>query len=121
MAESTDSELITIVEGPSPEFHMVMEPWALSVLEGDGAFLPATCQVRSFNGQKLLDRCERAWGTQRSILLDYRQLDGLRRKVEIVSARLDKVEGIDVLNLWVRQPVKQLIVSGGSDDSVPLD
>ncbi len=121
MSESVEPELITIVEGPTPEFHMVLDPWAMSILEGDGAFLPAACQVRSFNGQKLLDRCPRAWTTNRSILLDYKQMDGLRRKVEIVSARLDKIEGVDVLNLWVRQPVKQLISSGGSDDSIPLE
>ena len=121
MSDSVEPELITIVEGPTPEFHMVLDPWALSVLEGDGAFLPAACQVRSFNGQKLLDRCQRAWTTNRPILLDYRQTDGLRRKVEIVSARLDKIEGVDVLNLWVRQRVLQLIRTGGSDDSIPLD
>ena len=121
MSESEEPELITIVEGPTPEFHLVMDPWAMSVLEGDGAFVPAACQVRSFNGQKLLDRCERAWTTNRSILLDYRQTDGLRRKVEIISARLDKIEGVDVLNLWVRQRIKQLFGDGGSDESIPLE
>lgn len=121
MTESIEPELITIVEGPTPDFHMVMDPWALSILEGNAAFVPAACQVRSFNGQKLMERCENAWHTNRPILLDYRQMDGLRRKVEIISARLDKVEGVDVLNLWVRQPVSQLIGNVGSDDSIPLD
>ncbi len=119
--ESSEPELITIVEGPTPDFHMVADPWAVSVLEGQAAYLPAACQVRSFNGQKLIDRCQRAWSTQRAIRLDFRQMDGLRRQVDIIAARLDKVEGVDVLNLWVRQPVRALIGIGGSDDLKPLE
>ncbi len=119
--ESADSELITIIEGPTPDFHMVGDPWALSVLEGHSAYMPAACQVRSFNGQTLMERCERAWSTQRPIRLDFRQMDGLRRQVDIIGARLDKVDGVDVLNLWVRQPVRALIGQRGSDDSRPLE
>ncbi len=121
MSESVEPELITIIEGPSPEFHSVGDVWALSVLEGESAYIPAACQVRSFNGEKLMARCQRAWTTQRPTLLDYRQIDGLRRKVEIIGARLDKVDGVDVLNLWVRQPVRQLIGGSGSDDSMLLE
>ncbi|MBI4787443.1 MAG: hypothetical protein HY782_10400 [Chloroflexi bacterium] len=115
--ESAEPELITIIEGPTPEFHVVGDPWTFSVLEGQAAYIAAACQVRSFNGQKLLDRCRRAWTTQRAIRLDFRQMDGLRRQVEIIGARLDKIEGVDVLNLWVRQPVRALI--GGINDSAP--
>ncbi len=109
MAESTEPELITIVEGPAPDFHIVADPWTMSVLEGQSAYIAASCQVRSFNGQKLMDRCHRAWSTRRSLRLDFKQMDGLRKQVDIIGARLDKIEGIDVLNLWVRQPVKALI------------
>lgn len=112
--ESTEPELITIVEGPTPEFHVVADPWTFSVLEGNSAYVAAACQVRSFNGQKLLDRCLRAWGSQKPIRLDFRETDGLRRQVEIVGARLEKIEHVDVLNLWVRQPVHSLI--GGAED-----
>ncbi len=116
-AESAEPELITIVEGPTPEFHVVTDPWTFSVLEGQSAYIAASCQVRSFNGQKLMDRCQRAWNTQRLIRLDFRQMDGLRRQVDIIGARLEKVEGVDVLNLWVRQPVRALI--GGGSESTP--
>ncbi len=115
--ESTEPELITIVEGPTPEFHVVTDPWTFSVLEGNSAYVAAACQVRSFNGQKLLDRCQRAWTTQRSIRLDFREMDGLRRQVEIVGARLEKIEQMDVLNLWVRQPVRSLIGGAAGDSS----
>ncbi|MBI5653395.1 MAG: hypothetical protein HZC40_23565 [Chloroflexi bacterium] len=109
MAEMADPEQITIIEGPTPEFHVVMDPWTLSLLEGHIPYIIATCQVRSYNGEKLMERCLRAWDNHRVIKLDYRQIDGLRRQVDIVSARLEKIEEVDVLNLWVRQPVRKLI------------
>jgi hypothetical protein len=114
MVMEPEPEVITIIEGPAPEFRVVGEAWALSVLESGSPYVAAACQVRSFNGQKLIERCQRAWTSQRPIRLDFRQMDGLRRQVDIVGARLDKVEGVDVLNLWVRQPVRSLI--GGRDE-----
>ena len=119
MTESIEPEVITIIEGPTPEFHMASDTWTLSVLEGQGAYVPATCQVRSFNGQKLIDRCLNAWNTNRPIRLDYRQIDGLRKQVDIIGARLDHVEGVDVLNLWIRQPVNRLIRFGNESDTLP--
>ena len=119
MSETIEPELITIVEGPTPEFHLVADPWAFSILEGASPFLPAACQVRSYKGDQLLERCQRAWSTHRPILLDYRQMDGLRRKVEIVGARLEKIKGIDVLNLWVRRPIGETMMNSGRDDSEP--
>ena len=115
MAESIEPELITIVEGPTPEFHMAQDVWSLSILEGQSAYVPATCQVRSFNGQKLIDRCLNAWSTNRPIRLDYKQIDGLRKQVDIIGARLDHIEGVDVLNLWIRQPVNRLIRFGNEN------
>jgi hypothetical protein len=115
--ESTGPELITIVEGPTPDFHIVGDPWAFSVVEGNSAFVVAACQVRSFNGQKLLDRCLRAWRSLKPIRLDFKEMDGLRRQVEIVGARLEKIEQVDVLNLWVRQPVESLMGGSGTRSS----
>jgi hypothetical protein len=119
VTDSIEPELITIVEGPTPEFHMAQDTWTLSILEGQGAYVPATCQVRSFNGQKLIDRCLNAWSTNRPIRLDYRQVDGLRKQVDIIGARLDKVDGVDVLNLWIRQPVNRLIRFGNDNNPLP--
>lgn len=116
MSETIEPERITIIEGPPPEFHFVADAWAFSILEGAAPFLPAACQVRSFNGTRLMERCHRAWSAQRSIVLDYRQADGLRRQVEIVGARLEQIEGIDVLNLWVRHPVVTLMALPRDDE-----
>jgi len=121
VSESFEPETITIVEGPTPDFSIVIEPWAMSILEGKSAYLTVACQVRSFNGKKLMERCLRAWSSARPIMLDYKQADGLRRQVEIISARLETIDGIDVLNLWVRQPVRLLINTNDRDDLIPLE
>ena len=117
MSESLEPELITIVEGPTPNFQLDAAPWALSVLEGQAGYVVAHCQVRSLKGEVLMERCNRAWREHRGIRLDFRQSDGLRRQVSIVSAKLDKVEGTDVLHLWVRQKLNSLIARLGGDSS----
>ncbi len=121
MPETLEPEQITIIEGPTPDFHIVGDPWTLSAIEGSGPYIIAQCQVRSFNGQKLMERCEHAWSNRNAIRLDYRQIDGLRRQVDIVAARLDQVDGTDVLNLWVRQRMKALMGRiGESGDDLPM-
>ncbi len=118
--ESAEPEVITIVEGPTPEFHVVSDPWTFSVLEGQSAYIAAACQVRSFNGEKLLERCRRAWTSMRPIRLDFKQMDGLRQQVDIIGARLEKIDNVDVLNLWVRQPVQSLLnITGRTDRDEP--
>ena len=124
MSEPLEPELITIVEGPTPNFQLDAAPWALSVLEGQAGYVIAHCQVRSLKGDVLMERCERAWREQRGIRLDFRQLDGLRRQVSIVAAKLEKVEGTDVLHLWVRQKLNSLIARLGdkpSDDDLTIE
>jgi hypothetical protein len=117
LSESLEPELITIVEGPTPNFQLDAAPWALSVLEGQSGYVIAHCQVRSLKGEVLMERCERAWREQRGIRLDFKQVDGLRRQVSIVSAKLDKVEGTDVLHLWVRRKLNSLIARIGDNSS----
>jgi hypothetical protein len=97
-----DPELITIVEGPPPEFKTVDDAWMYSLLESSRPYYVALCQVRSFKGQTLLERCQRAWSSQRPIRLDFPTLSGLRKQLEIVAARYEKLPEGDLLNLWVR-------------------
>lgn len=124
MSDPLEPELITIVEGPSPDFQLDAAPWALAVLEGGAGYVIAHCQVRSLKGEQLMERCRRAWREQRGIRLDFKQVDGLRRQVSIVAAKLDKVEGTDVLHLWVRQKLNSLIARIGdnsSDDDLSVE
>lgn len=97
-----EPELITIVEGPPPEFKAVDEVWMYSLVESSSPFLISLCQVRSFKGKMLMERCQRAWSSQRPIRLDFPTMSGLRKQLEIVAARHDKLPEGDLLNLWVR-------------------
>ncbi len=99
---AADPELITIVEGPPPEFKSADDPLMYSLLESSQPYMISLCQVRSFKGQALLERCQRAWLSQRPIRLDFPTLSGLRKQLEIVAARYDKLPEGDLLNLWVR-------------------
>jgi hypothetical protein len=51
-----------------------------------------------------MERCQRAWGEGRPVLLDFPQMDGLRQKVEILAAKPGRVEEGDLLYLWVAVP-----------------
>jgi hypothetical protein len=108
-----DPELITIVEGPPPEFKVVDEAWMYSLLESSRPYWISLCQVRSFKGQALMERCQRAWSTQRPIRLDFPTLSGLRKQLEIVAARYEKLPEGDLLNLWVRHQPQDI------SDNVP--
>jgi hypothetical protein len=97
-----DPELITIVEGPPPEFKSVNDAWMYSLLESSRPYFISLCQVRSFKGQVLMERCQRAWSSQRPIRLDFPTMSGIRKQLEIVAARFDPLPEGDLLNLWVR-------------------
>ena len=102
MRMEAEPELITIVEGPPPEFKAADEVWMYSLVESSAPYLISLCQVRSFKGQVLMERCQRAWSAQRPIRLDFPTLSGLRKQLEIIAARHDKLPEGDLLNLWVR-------------------
>ncbi len=97
-----EPELITIVEGPPPEFKATDEVWMYSLLEASRPYMISLCQVRSLKGQVLMERCQRAWSSQRPIRLDFPTMSGLRKQLEIIAARHDKLPEGDLLNLWVR-------------------
>jgi hypothetical protein len=103
-----EPELITIIEGPPPEFKRANEAWLYSLVESSKPYLLSLCQVRSFNGQGLLERCHRAWKSGRPIRLDFPTMSGLRRQLEIVAARFEKLPDGDLLNLWVRHEPSDL-------------
>ncbi len=112
-----EPELITIVEGPPPEFTSVDDAWAYSLLDTAQPYAVSRCQVRSLSGRALLERCQRAWANGRPIRLDFPTMSGLRRQLEIVSARFDRLAEGDLLNLWVRHRLDEIEQpSTGEDD-----
>jgi hypothetical protein len=112
---------ITIIEGPPPDFKGAPENWTQSQLESARAYSVSRCQVRSFNGQALLDRCRRAWSEHNSIYLDFPTYSGLRRRLEIVAAQFEHLPEGDMLNLWVRHLPEQIQDAGPGQGSDELD
>ncbi len=100
----SEPEKITIIEGPPPEFMLAQDVWSMSMWEGTLPRSVGVCQMRTFNANSLMERCQRAWGEGRSVLLDFPQMDGLRQKVEILAAKPGRVEEGDLLYLWVAVP-----------------
>ena len=94
-------EVITIVEGPSPDFTPISDEWPLSLTEGTSGNLCATCKLRTFDGEALASRCRTAWRENRLVHLDYPDGEGGRMEAEIIAVRAETVEQGDVLHLWV--------------------
>ena len=101
---TAEPELITIVEGPPPEFQPVPDLWPLSIYEDPQPSLVAVCQMRTFSGPKMMDRCQRAWDEDRPVKLDFPDRAGARQQANIVAVRWSEVEEGHLLHLWVQIP-----------------
>ncbi len=120
MAEDIDRDqiaYITIVEGPPPRFKLADQPWTASLAEGPVSTVIASCDMRTFNGPGLVERCRRAWVERRPARLDYPVRSApyapssTRAEVEIVAARWSQVQEGQILTLWVRtEHPEQLII-----------
>lgn len=102
-----EPEYITIVEGPTPDFEAAPYLWSQSVYEGpmDGAV--AQCELRTMNGEAILQRCEDAWAEGRPVLLDFPDDMRLRQEVDVIALRLHEREEGPALVLWVRWPLEE--------------
>jgi len=102
-----EAAYITIVEGPPPEFTATNKYWTASLAEGSGTTV-ARCEMRTMDGESLVDRCRQAWTEGRAAYLDYPQ-DPLtnptashRAEAEIVAASWEFVPEGQKLVLWVQ-------------------
>ncbi len=103
MIEKQNPAYITIVEGPTPEFHDVSNEWSIGILEGTQNSEIALCEMRTFNGQQLVNRCQDAWHEGRPARLDFPAGEnGERGELDILAARWEQVDEGDKLYLWVR-------------------
>ena len=98
----SESEKITIVEGPTPEFEPNSEPWLLAMSEGPEIPFTSRCLLRTYNGADLLNRCRAAWEQGRAAYLEFTNLSGIPEQALILAARIGEVEEGEVLNLWLR-------------------
>ena len=101
---TTEPELITIIEGPTPEFNFTPQEWVQSLYEGTEERVVATCQLRTANGKDILERCRQAWKEYRLVKLDFPNDMRERQQLDVVSLRLTEVDEGPVLNLWISIP-----------------
>ncbi len=106
MAE-TEPELITIIEGPTPDFQPTPQRWLQSIHEGPDDQSTALCQLRTLNGPSILERCQNAWREGRLVQLDFPDRMRMRQRVDVVAMRLQEKEEGMVLMLWVTLPIDQ--------------
>ena len=100
-----EPELITIIEGPTPDFQPGPR-FLQKIMEGPGDEATALCELRTGNGQDIIERCERAWGEGRPVKLDYPDNMRLRQQVDVVALRLMEVDEGELLRLWVSLPIE---------------
>ena len=112
-----EPELITIIEGPTPEFRPTPQDWVQSVLEGPKDRLIAVCQLRTGNGEDIMERCRTAWKDGRPVRLDFPDEMRMRQQVDVVSIRLEELEGGPSLMLWVALPLDVVEEVEEIDDS----
>ena len=102
---------ITIIEGPTPVFerltgdakHRDELSWAVGILEGPYLYDTFLTTLRTFDSNKLLERCKATWETRQTMFLEYKDEIGLRKEDPIIAARALTVEEGDMLLLWVRR------------------
>ncbi len=115
---------ITIIEGPTPAFELVQDGWALGLNEGPFVYDLAVTRLRAFNGPALVERCHKAWRSQSSMTLEYRNDMGMAEQAMIMAARSLKTDEGHVLVLWIRREPEETETELGlndDDDSAESD
>jgi hypothetical protein len=94
---------ITIIEGPTPVFEDISDGWALGLNESPLLYDTIFTQVRTLNGPALVERCHKAWKSNSSIYLHFKDRMGVEEKAPIIAVRCVDADEGQVLLLWVRQ------------------
>ena len=115
MIES-EPELITIIEGPTPDFQPSPYLWLQSVMEGFEDAEINMCEMRTFNADSILERCRTAWNEGRPVKLDYPDRIRMRKQADVVALKLYDGEEGPLLIVWVRQPFSELREEGIDDE-----
>ena len=94
---------ITIIEGPTPVFEDISDGWALGLNESPLLYDTIFTQVRTLNGPALVERCHKAWKSNSSIYLHFKDPMGIEEKAPIIAVRSVSTDEGQMLLLWVRQ------------------
>ena len=111
-----EPEYITIIEGPTPEFHQTADFSIHSILEGPVDAINTFTEMRTGNGEDIRERCRGAWKEGRPVKLDFPDRMGLRKEVDVVGLRLKEVDEGMILQLWVRQEMDYVNHEDDDDD-----
>lgn len=116
----SDPELITVIEGPTPDFQASPYLWFQSIYEGPEDAEVMMCELRTLNGESILDRCTNAWRQGRPVRLDFPDYLRMRKQLDVVAMRLHQLDEGPMLMLWVRHPADEIEEEGfdeGYDES----
>jgi hypothetical protein len=116
-----EPELITVVEGPTPEFRESPYLWFSSVYEGPEDAEIVMCELRTFNGESIVERCRDACQEGRPVRLDFPDRLRLRRQLDVVAMRLSVIEEGPLLQIWVRVTDGMLEEQGFDEDEDDFD
>lgn len=94
---------ITIIEGPTPVFEDISDGWALGLNESPLLYDTIFTQVRTLNGPALVERCHKAWKSNSSIYLHFKDRMGIEEKAPIIAVRSVSAGEGQMLLLWIRQ------------------
>lgn len=97
-------ELITIIEGPTPDFHPSPQDWLQSIYEGPEDRDAVFCQLRTANGDDIMERCQTAWRENRPVKLEYPDEMRMRQYADVIAMRLMEVDEGQLLQLWLSFP-----------------
>ena len=103
---STETELITIIEGPTPDFQPTPQRWLQSIHVGPEDRSTAHVQLRTMTGEDIMDRCQNAWDEGRFLKLDFPDHMRMRKQVDVVAMRLQERDEGMMLLLWVAFPLE---------------
>ncbi len=95
---------ITIVEGPTPTFEGVNANWVESICETPDPECVMVTNLRTMNGEALMERCHYTWSQCDTMYLHYRNTIGLEERVPIIAAEVVDTEEGQKLVLWVIMP-----------------
>ena len=121
MVFEREPELITIVEGPTPEFRPSPYLWFQSVYDSPEDANVVLCELRTLNGESIVERCRNAWQEGRSVKLDFPDYMRMRQQLSVVAMRLQDMEDGPLLMLWIRQPFEDSLEEehdDGDDDFI---
>ena len=111
-----EPELITIIEGPTPEFHITPQDWVQSIHEGPEDRMVAVTQLRTGNGEDSMERCRNAWREGRPVKLDFPDELRMRQQVDVVSIKKQELDEGPMLHLWVSLPASEIENAEEYDD-----